>query len=108
MNFHDVSRMAQNLKETFPDETFVVTAACSCSFFGKAILDVGDWRIFKLDRSPNSGHVVNRPRTLEGGSLPSALGSSRRTIGTGGMHLFVIFRVEPVDCYKAIISLMYT
>ena len=91
MNFHDVSRMAQNLKDAFPEETFVVTAACSCSFFGKAILDVGDWRIFKLDRSPNAGHFVSRPRTLEGVSLPSALGSSRRTIGTGGMDTVKIY-----------------
>lgn len=86
MNFHDVSRMAQNLKEAFPEETFVVSAACSCSFFGKAILDVGDWRIFKLDRSPNGVPNSYRPRTLEGGSLPSALGSSRRTIGAGGTN----------------------
>lgn len=48
MNFLECTRLSENLKAAYPDDTFLVVAASCCSYFGRKLVDFGDWRLFKL------------------------------------------------------------
>ena len=57
MNFEVAISTTINLKDAFPEETFLVFKNGSCCFYGKTILDSDDCIILKLDRSSTKNSV---------------------------------------------------
>ncbi len=61
MNYNEAKRMAENLKEVYADDTFLVTPDICGYYVGKEIAKSGEWKIYKLDTSNSTTQLTCPP-----------------------------------------------
>lgn len=73
MNFLECTRLAENLKAAYPEDTFLVVAASCCSYFGRKLVDFGDWRLFKLYTSDEKLPLLDDDEVRETANIHTVL-----------------------------------